>query len=105
MSERSKLPVSSGSTGAAARALLDAGLAALKRQEYGTAIAHLESLFRTPAERSVQLKARMGLVMAYEKSGNVQEAIALCQTLSNSSHVQTRRWAAKALAEIAQRHP
>lgn len=105
MSDRSKLPVSSGSTGAAARALLDAGLAALKRQEYGTAIAHLESLFRTPAERSVQLKARMGLVMAYEKSGNVQEAIALCQTLSNSSHVQTRRWAAKALAEIAQRHP
>ncbi|MFQ3637971.1 MAG: M48 family metalloprotease [Cyanobacteriota bacterium] len=105
MSERSRLPVSSGSTGAAARALLDAGLAALKRQEYGTAIAHLESLFRTPAERSVQLKARMGLVMAYEKSGNVQEAIALCQTLSNSSHLQTRRWAAKALAEIAQRHP
>jgi len=105
MSERSRLPVSSGSTGAAARALLDAGLAALKRQEYGTAIAHLESLFRTPAERSVQLKARMGLVMAYEKSGNVQEAIALCQTLSNSSHLQTQRWAAKALAEIAQRHP
>lgn len=105
MSGRSKFPLSSGSTGAAARALLDAGLAALKRQEYGTAIAHLESLFRTPAERSVQLKAKMGLVMAYEKSGNVQEAIALCQTLGNSSHLQTRRWAAKALAEIAQRHP
>ncbi|GAB4149305.1 MAG: hypothetical protein Fur0046_27920 [Cyanobacteria bacterium J069] len=105
MSERSKLPLSSGSTGAAARALLDAGLAALKRQEYGTAIAHLEGLFRTPAERSVQLKAKMGLVMAYEKSGNVQEAIALCETLSSSSHLQTRRWAAKALAEIAQRHP
>jgi Zn-dependent protease with chaperone function len=105
MSDRTKLPLSSGSTGAAARALLDAGLAALKRQEYGTAITHLESLFRTPAERTVQLKAKMGLVMAYEKSGNVQEAIALCQTLGNSSHLQTRRWAAKALAEIAQRHP
>ena len=74
---------------------LEAGLAALKQGNYPTAIAHLETVCQTQVSVPSQVKAQMGLVVAYERSGKISKAIALCQALVNSTNPQVREWATK----------
>ena len=79
---------------------VEAGLAALKKGDYNSAIAHLESVCNIELDPATIVRAQMGLVVAYNSSGKVQQAIALCQHLTTSTNPQVKQWADNKLAEI-----
>ncbi len=82
---------------------LEAGVAALRCGDYSAAIAHLETVPNTQHNQTSHFKAQMGLVVAYENTGEINRAIALCQTLSNSSNPQVREWAVHNHARLTNR--
>jgi len=81
---------------------LEAGLAALKQGNYQTAIAQLEPI-ATQGNGTASLQARVGLVMAYARSGELKKAIALCQTLTESQNTQVKEWANVALTHLTKK--
>lgn len=83
---------------------LNIGLAALVQGDYPTAIAHLEAVCQIQSNQTARVRAQMGLVVAYERSGQISRAIALCQTLSKSTDPQVTEWAAHLQAELTKRH-
>lgn len=83
---------------------LEAGLAALKSKNYRLAIAHLEAICQSATHRTLRIKAQMGLVKAYERVGNFKWAIALCQSLRESSNPEVRQWADHSLVKLNQRY-
>lgn len=82
---------------------LKAGLAALKSGDYPTAIAILESICQIQHQTS-RLKAQMGLVVAYEHTGEINRALALCQILTNNSNPQVKEWAVRNLTQLTNRY-
>ena len=80
---------------------LETGLAALKRGDYPNAIARLEAVCQTQINQSAKIRAQMGLVVAYGRSGELDRAIALCQVLSQHTNSQVREWATRNQAELA----
>ena len=83
--------------------LLQTGLAALKQQDYTSAIQHLSKLSQDPSVTgATRLKACIGLVKALKGSGQTTAAIALAQKLSTHSHTQVQEWAKKQLAQWEQ---
>jgi hypothetical protein len=47
----------------------------------------------------------MGLVVAYEHTGEINRALALCQILTNSSNPQVKEWAVRHLTQLTNRYP
>jgi Zn-dependent protease with chaperone function len=84
---------------------LKAGLTALKQGDYQTAISHLEGVCETELYELSIVRAQMGLVTAYERTGKLQSAFELCQTLSRHSNAQVKEWAQKTLAQLQSRYP
>ncbi len=82
---------------------LEAGLVALKQGNYQTAIAQLEPVASTQKTGNAGLQAKVGLVMAYARSGQVAKAIALCQNLLESPNPQVQEWAERALEHLQKR--
>ena len=79
---------------------LEAGFEALKQQRYDDAIAILEAFCRNSEPGKARLQAQMYLVKAYERSGSIEQAIALAQQLSYSDNPQVQSWAAETLASL-----
>jgi Zn-dependent protease with chaperone function len=99
-------PPSSKNKGAkASETSLEAGLAALKKSDYPRAIAILENVCQFELSENIVLRAQMGLVAAYERAGEVERALALCQTLAQSSNPKVKQWGDRTLADIAKRYP
>src|SRR6476661_10500087 len=99
-------PPNPNQSGSSAKQSLEAGLAALKQQDYPTAIALLESVTQTAANGSSSgIRAQMGLVAAYKATGNVKKAIALCSSLAKSPNSQVKTWADRALTELTPPRP
>ncbi|MBD2411859.1 Zn-dependent protease with chaperone function [Nostoc calcicola FACHB-389] len=86
-----------------AKSSLEAGLVALKQGNYQTAIAHLEPLASSQSNATANLQARVGLVMAYARTGEVSKAIAFCQNLIESNNPQVQEWATRALEHLTKR--
>ncbi|MBW4678153.1 MAG: M48 family metalloprotease [Desmonostoc geniculatum HA4340-LM1] len=86
-----------------AKSSLEAGLVALKQGNYQTAIAHLEPLASSESNATANLQARVGLVMAYARTGEVSKAIAFCQNLIESNNPQVQEWATRALEHLTKR--
>lgn len=84
---------------------LEAGLAALKQQEYDRAIALLTSVAEAEADRPEGARAQMGLVAAYKATGNLKGAIALCSTLTKNPNSQVKAWADRALQKLTKLRP
>ncbi|OUL22403.1 M48 family metalloprotease [Nostoc sp. 106C] len=82
---------------------LEAGLVALKQGNYQTAIAQLEPVASNQKNDNAGLQARVGLVMAYARSGQVSKAIALCENLLESPNPQVQEWAERALEHLKKR--
>ncbi|MBD2465345.1 M48 family metalloprotease [Oscillatoria sp. FACHB-1407] len=99
----SQSDASAANTNSGKEPSLEAGLAALKRKDYPTAIALLQAIAQTSTDKPTATKAQMSLVMAYERSGDLSGAIALSQTLSKSSNRQVRLWAMRMMDELVQR--
>ena len=99
-------PPNPNQSGSSAKQSLEAGLAALKQQDYPTAIALLESVTQTAANGSSSgIRAQMGLVAAYKATGNLKKAIALCSSLAKSPNSQVKTWADRALTELTPPRP
>ncbi|MEG4818247.1 zinc metalloprotease HtpX [Microcoleus sp. K5-D4] len=98
-------PTNQNPADSSAKQSLEAGLAALKQQDYPTAIALLESVTQTAANQPSGIRAQMGLVAAYKATGNVKEAIALCSSLAKSPNTQVKTWAERALKELTPPRP
>ncbi|BAZ12854.1 hypothetical protein NIES4071_46880 [Calothrix sp. NIES-4071] len=82
---------------------LEAGLAALKSEDWETAKAILESVAVSdnPA-RAVQ--AQIGLVVAYAKTGDIAGAMTLSEILAQSNNPQVQEWANRSLEELLKRN-
>ncbi|WP_414578662.1 M48 family metalloprotease [Anabaena sp. CCY 9402-a] len=83
-----------------AKSSLEAGLVALKQGSYQAAIAQLEPLASHQGNETARLQARVGLVMAYARCGEVRKAIALCQSLTDSQNPKVKEWAKTALVHL-----
>lgn len=94
---------SSPQTDADRTAILEAGLAAYKQEDYATAIRLLEAGLAAPAEHPLAIQAQMGLVVAYTRCGRLTEATAWCQSLQSSPHPKLREWVATTLSKLRQR--
>lgn len=82
---------------------LESGLAALKRQDYQQAIAILEPIAQS--ENPSKFKAQVGLVMAYERTGNTKSAITLCRNLTQCHQEKIQTWATDYLRKLLKRNP
>ncbi|MEG5042217.1 MULTISPECIES: zinc metalloprotease HtpX [unclassified Microcoleus] len=98
-------PTNPNPADSSAKQSLEAGLAALKQQDYPTAIALLESVTQTAANGPSGIRAQMGLVAAYKATGNLKKAIALCSSLAKSPNSQVKTWADRALTELTPPRP
>ncbi|HEY9872339.1 MAG TPA: M48 family metalloprotease [Candidatus Obscuribacterales bacterium] len=81
---------------------LQAGLDALKQGRNQEAAQSLEEFCRSGVDsRSKEyLQAQMGLVKAYQRLGQTDKAIALCNHLAISEHSQVRDWAQQAINSL-----
>ncbi|KGF73274.1 peptidase M48 [Neosynechococcus sphagnicola sy1] len=82
--------------------LLQAGLQALQQQRYAEAIEHLERCCQSfpHPQSSDYVPAHIALVQAYQRSGQVERAIAQCQALSDSPNLQLQTWVQQALRSL-----
>ncbi|NES03097.1 MAG: M48 family metalloprotease [Okeania sp. SIO2F4] len=83
---------------------LKAGLLALKQKDYPQAIAHLEIIAQQESLKQ-KLKAQMGLVIAYEKTKQVDRAISLCRNLTKIYDSEIQSFAHRHLKELLKRYP
>ena len=82
---------------------LEAGLVALKQENYQLAIAKLTPVASNPENANANLQARVGLVMAYARIGQIRKATVLCQILTESENTQVQEWAKLALTHLTKR--
>ncbi|NET45210.1 M48 family metalloprotease [Okeania sp. SIO2B3] len=83
---------------------LKAGLLALKQQNYPQAIAHLEIISQQETLKQ-KLKAKMGLIVAYERTKQIDKAITLCRNLTKISNDEIQTFAHRHLQELLKRYP
>ncbi|XDE63329.1 M48 family metalloprotease [Arthrospira platensis BEA 1257B] len=84
---------------------LELGLAAIKQKQYQQAIALLEPIADSQPHTKVGFKAQIGLVKAYDRSGQSDRAISLCQTLTLETPEKIRTWASNQLQQLQSRQP
>lgn len=82
--------------------LFEAGAEAFKQKRYLDAIQYLETFCQsyTDPNSNHYIQARVWLVNAYQGTGQLQEAIALCQQLSVSSPPKIQSWAKQKLPSL-----
>ncbi|MGB6299901.1 MAG: M48 family metalloprotease [Rivularia sp. (in: cyanobacteria)] len=81
------------------------GLAALKKEDYRTAKIILEDVAARDDDTSYSLQAQVGLVVAYSRSGEIEMAIAVCESLVQSGNSQVQQWAEKSLKQLKKKYP
>ncbi|GAB1538440.1 zinc metalloprotease HtpX [Scytonema sp. NUACC21] len=76
---------------------LQSGLDAIKQGQYQKAVQILEQFCQNSVDSTQPdyLKAQMALVKAYQGTGELEQAIALCQQLMQNENLQVRSWAEK----------
>ncbi len=84
---------------------LETGLTALKQGDYLTALAYLSDVAAQSPDAPDGIRAQMGLVVAYDRHGQAEQAISLCQTLLQNPSPKVNAWATRTLADLVQRHP
>lgn len=80
--------------------LLKRGLSALAAGNPASAIALLEAALEQNSSPDLAERARVGLVRAHQRQGNVTQAIGYCEPLIHSPSDRTRRWASRALSAL-----
>ena len=83
---------------------LKAGLLALKQKKYPQAIAHLEIISQQEPLKQ-KLKAKMGLIVAYEQTKQIDKAITLCRHLTKISNDEIQTFANRHLKELLKQYP
>ncbi|MGB3192155.1 MAG: hypothetical protein WBB43_22345, partial [Limnoraphis sp.] len=70
MSSTPRPPASGSENSPEENPSLETGLAALKQKQYQKAITHLEAIAESQPHRSAGMRAKMALVVAYERTRN-----------------------------------
>ncbi|MEB3340489.1 M48 family metalloprotease [Okeania sp.] len=83
---------------------LKIGLLALKQKNYYQAIAHLKIIAEQESLKE-KLRAKIGLVIAYEKTKQVDNAISLCRNLTKVSDSKIQSFADLHLKELLKQYP
>lgn len=93
--ERESLPMSSE--------LFTEGITAAKEKRYSKAIKYLEDYCESCTERNSKyyIQAQIWLIKAYQMTGQLHRAIALCQMLAKHPHSQVYTWANQALSLLS----
>lgn len=86
-------------------ASLESGLAALRQEQYQTAISVLEAFCHDCAASAQpnsrdHLRAQMHLVKTYAQVGQAERAELLCQQLTTCAHAQVQIWAQQQLRAV-----
>ena len=81
------------------------GLAALKKEDYRTAKIILEDVAARDDDTNKSLQAQVGLVVAYSRSGEIEMAIAVCESLVESNNFQVQQWAENSLKQLRKKYP
>ncbi len=82
---------------------LEAGLAAVKSEDWKTAKTILETVaIEDNPQRAVQ--AQIGLVVVYAKTGDIAGAMTLSEILAQSNNPQIQEWANRSLEELLKRN-
>lgn len=82
---------------------LEAGLAAVKSEDWKTAKTILEAVAMDDnPQRAVQ--AQIGLVVVYAKTGDIAGAMTLSEILAQSNNPQIQEWANRSLEELLKRN-
>lgn len=82
---------------------LEAGLAAVKSEDWKTAKAILETVAMDDnPQRAVQ--AQIGLVVVYAKTGDIAGAMTLSEILAQSNNPEIQEWANRSLEELLKRN-
>ena len=81
------------------------GLAALKKEDYRTAKIILEDVAARDDDTNKSLQAQVGLVVAYSRSGEIEMAIAVCESLIQSNNSQVQQWAENSLKQLRKKYP
>jgi hypothetical protein len=84
---------------------LEAGLAALKRGDWASAIGYLEYVCDLELHQPTLYKAQMNLALAYIRNNEILKAKPVCQSLAESNNAKVKEWAEQTLADLAERHP
>ena len=80
---------------------LEKGEAALNQGNYNEAIAHLKGVCEVELDEMIVSRAQKALVVAYSKSEQIEQAIALCESLSL---IDTEKvWTTKVLPDLYKR--
>jgi Zn-dependent protease with chaperone function len=84
--------------------LFQAGAAAIQQQRYPDAVRSLEAFCQSHANTSSKdyFQAKVWLVKAYQSTGQLSQAIALCQQLIATAPPQLQAWAQKSLSALMQ---
>ncbi|MBO3458100.1 M48 family metalloprotease, partial [Aetokthonos hydrillicola] len=83
---------------------LDVGLAALKQGDYQKALVILKAVATKEGNNPAGLQAEIGLVVAYARTSQLDEAIALCKILIQSHNSQVKEWAERSLEQLTKSH-
>lgn len=97
-------PFSSGiSADAMAKAnpTLATGLKALEIEDYETAIANLTKICEEELHEPIIIRAKIALVIAYDRRGEIAKAKEICQNLSKDTNPKVRQWALRSLVELS----
>jgi hypothetical protein len=84
---------------------LEAGLAALKRGDWASAIGYLEYVCDLELHQPTLYKAQMNLALAYIRNNEILKAKPVCQNLAESNNAKVKEWAEGTLADLAERYP
>ena len=84
---------------------LKAGLAALKQEDYRTAKIILEDVAARDDDVHKSLQAQIGLVVAYSRTGEIEMAMAVCESLTQNNRSQIKQWAEKSLKQLRKQYP
>ena len=83
---------------------LTMGLKALKEKNYEEAIFQLEIVCDTELYQPTIEEAQINLVTAYEGSSQIEKALELCQTLTDSKNPNYKQWAKSQMPRLANRY-
>lgn len=94
--ERESLPMTSSE-------LFTKGMTAAKEKRYPKAIKYLEDYCQTCTEKNSKyyIQAQIWLIKVYQTTGQLNRAIALCQTLTKHPNSQIHTWANQALSVLS----
>jgi Zn-dependent protease with chaperone function len=81
------------------------GIAAFQRGDFLDALAYFAMLQESYANTLAGIHAQMGMVIAYEKYGQPEQAVHHCQAIAQYPDAAVQQWAERAIASLHRRYP